>query len=225
MNTKKIFAVTTLCLAMALPVAFAEGNPFDEVKPGDWDYKAIMQLVDQGIITDTHGLALGKNTYTRYELTPLVVEAVDKRYGANDTDQATIQRLYNNYTDAVLNYKADQDSKDRAAKNGGTDGQVAAKEQAQERRGDDDGEIEPKPPTQAELKEKMDKLVIDTTQVPSNQGVQLTYNGNRAPARADAQTEQARVEQAVTEQSHQAKPTAEKNLPKKQPEGANIDKK
>ncbi len=166
----KAMMILTVGGMLVTPLAQAEGNPFDDVKPTDWDYKSITRLVDHGVITDTKGLRLGARSYTRYELTPLVVQAYDKRDGLNESDKEITNRLYNAYADAVMNYKIDQDKdKDKDKKEQAGMGVVPSPSSTkidgdpstQQKPTKGDSEIEPKMMTQEEIDAKMRQFKID----------------------------------------------------------------
>lgn len=87
----------------------AAGDIWADVTPKDWAYQAIQTLVKHGAITDTKGISLEGQTYTRYELTPLVAEVVDKRESMNDTDKNIAIRLYSEFRDELMEYNREQE--------------------------------------------------------------------------------------------------------------------
>ena len=86
MNWKQVMMTTLVCVSVSAS-AGAASHGMQEVRPNDWAYKALVTLVKHGAITDTRGLVLGTQSYTRYELTPLIAEVVEKREVMNDSDK------------------------------------------------------------------------------------------------------------------------------------------
>ncbi|WP_251442170.1 hypothetical protein [Veillonella intestinalis] len=124
MNWKRVLLVATVCTVCTMSASQAD-NRLADVKPTDWAYQGIQTLVKHGAITDTKGLNLNGQVYTRYELTPLVADIVEKREQMNDTDKNIAIRLYSEFRDDLMQYNRDQEIREgkrdeSAAANGET---------------------------------------------------------------------------------------------------------
>ncbi len=119
-DTKNILKRSAMLLTviMAITVGGTSAAPtqFQNVTPDDWAYKALITLQKHGALTNTQGLVLGERTYTRYELTPLIVDVVDRRDSMNMNDKEYAVRLYREYMDEIRDYKVAQDKAEKAEK-------------------------------------------------------------------------------------------------------------
>ena len=99
---KKQLAVLAATAVLGVTSAFA-ANPFSDVTPQDWAYKAVAQLASQGVVNGyPDGTFQGQNNITRFEMAQMVAKAM-VRQGRVDAEQnAIINRLANEFS-AELN--------------------------------------------------------------------------------------------------------------------------
>lgn len=157
MNWKQVMMTTLVCVSASASVE-AASHGMQEVRPNDWAYKALVTLVKHGAITDTRGLVLGTQSYTRYELTPLIAEVVEKREVMNDSDKQLAIRLYKEYRDDLMDYEAELEKRENR--------RVLSDE---------------------EIAHKMDNFHIDTNRVKVGGEVRIRYtNGAGRHSKNDA---------------------------------------
>lgn len=106
------FSITLFGGAQAL--AQADWNQV--VTSNDFEYKALVTLQEHGAITDTKGLSLDGQSYTRRELTPLIAEVTAKREQMNTNDKEMAMELYRRYMDEVMAYNVAVDKQEKAEK-------------------------------------------------------------------------------------------------------------
>lgn len=160
MNWKKVLLVATVCTACTMGVSQADSRLAD-VKPTDWAYQGIQTLVKHGAITDTKGLNLNGQVYTRYELTPLIADIVEKREQMNDNDKNIAIRLYSEFRDDLMQYNRDQEIKEEI-KAGKRDESAAA-----------NGETPAL--TKEEIAERMNSFEVDHSRVQTGGDVRLRF--------------------------------------------------
>lgn len=166
MNWKKVVLVATVCTACTLGVSQAD-NRLADVKPTDWAYQGLQTLVKHGAITDTKGLNLNGQVYTRYELTPLIADIVEKREQMNDTDKNIAIRLYSEFREDLMQYNRDQEIKE-----GKRDESAAA-----------NGEMPAL--TKEQIAERMKSFDVDRSRVQTGGDVRLRFgNGGKNDYRA-----------------------------------------
>lgn len=102
------FLVVGILGASLSTISFA-ANPFELVKPNQWDYKAVTKFVEDGLVTKPQGMVLGNKAYSRYELLPLIIKIVEKEEVASKADQKLIRKLRTYYQEDIEVYKANQE--------------------------------------------------------------------------------------------------------------------
>lgn len=166
MNWKKALLVAGLCTVCTVGISQAD-NRLADVKPSDWAYQALMTLEKHGALTDTKGLNLGTQVYTRYELTPLVADIVERRETMNDTDKNIAIRLYSEFREDLMQYNRDQEIRE------GKRGEDAISQGQQPAL------------TREEIAEKMKHFEVDSSKVQTGGDVRLRFdNRGRSDARA-----------------------------------------
>ena len=166
MNWKKALLVAGLCTVCTVGISQAD-NRLADVKPSDWAYQALMTLEKHGALTDTKGLNLGTQVYTRYELTPLVADIVERRETMNDTDKNIAIRLYSEFREDLMQYNLDQEIRE------GKRGEDAISQGQQPAL------------TREEIAEKMKHFEVDSSKVQTGGDVRLRFdNRGRSDARA-----------------------------------------
>lgn len=159
MNWRKALLVAGLCTVCTVGVSQAD-NRLADVKPSDWAYQALMILEKHGALTDTQGLNLGTQVYTRYELTPLVADVVDRRETMNDTDKNIAIRLYSEFRDDLMQYNRDQEIRE------GKRGEDAISQGQQPAL------------TREEIEEKMKHFEVDSSKVQNGGDVLLRFDNH-----------------------------------------------
>lgn len=157
MNWRKALLVAGLCTVCTMGISQAD-NRLADVQPSDWAYQALMTLEKHGALTDTKGLNLGTQVYTRYELTPLVADVVERRETMNDTDKNIAIRLYSEFREDLMQYNRDEEI--RAGKRG-NDALSQGEQPAL---------------TREEIAEKMKHFEIDSSKVQTGGDVRLRFN-------------------------------------------------
>lgn len=148
-----------LCMVFtcAVLVAGAESpKQMVDVTPNDWEYQALQLLHKHGAITDMMGIELDGRTYTRYQLTPLIADVVERRESMNDNDRNTALRLYRDYMDEIRVYTAEQTKAEKARKNS--------------------DKLEKREMTQEEINKKMESFAIDDSRVKVNGDVRIRFD-------------------------------------------------
>lgn len=162
MKFSRLLIAACFC-ASSFMTAQAAGDIWADITPKDWSYQALQTLINHGAIEDTKGISLNGQTYTRYELTPLVAHVVEKREFMNDTDKNLAIRLYSEWRDELMAYNRDQE--------------IRAKGHAEESEG--------KALTQEEVAKKIENFTIDDRRVAVGGDVRLrTSNRDRSDYRA-----------------------------------------
>ena len=97
-------------LALAAAAAFTAGvsvyaaNPFSDVSTDDWAYQAVSDLSDQGVVEGyPDGTFKGERNMTRYELAQIIARLMAKEDQLNAQQQATLDKLANEYADELAN--------------------------------------------------------------------------------------------------------------------------
>lgn len=181
------YYIALALVAGGLTVAQAEANPYGVVSPPDWEYQALMTLVKHGAITDTKGVDLGSQAFTRKELIPMMADVVSRRETMNESDRMLALRLYNENRRSIMNYEIEQEE----AKSG----------KAQVDSTDEDTPIALEPAlTKEEIQKKMEVFRIDTSALPNHSGVQVRTSQQGASQRRHLEL----VVPSVKDQEHVA---------------------
>ena len=99
---KKHLAVLAATAVLGVTSAFA-ANPFADVTPQDWAYKAVAQLASQGVVNGyPDGTFQGQNNITRFEMAQMVAKAMVRQDRVDAEQNAIINRLANEFS-AELN--------------------------------------------------------------------------------------------------------------------------
>ena len=99
---KKQLAVLAATAVLGVTSAFA-ANPFSDVTPQDWAYKAVAQLASQGVVNGyPDGTFQGQNNITRFEMAQMVAKAMVRQDRVDAEQNAIINRLANEFS-AELN--------------------------------------------------------------------------------------------------------------------------
>ena len=99
---KKHLAVLAATAVLGVTSAFA-ANPFADVTPQDWAYKAVAQLAAQGVVNGyPDGTFQGQHNITRFEMAQMVAKAMARQERTDAEQQAVINRLANEFS-AELN--------------------------------------------------------------------------------------------------------------------------
>lgn len=165
--------------------------------PNSWDYKALKTLVKHGSITDLHGLTdFGQQSYTREEVVPLIMDAIDHKDKMNDNDKFLVERLESAYDNDIRSAKWDkmhaEEAADEAAQNTKT---VSADEQARLDSAAEVSGLERHQMSKKEVDKKMENFTIDDSRVKVNGDVRIRYSGgNNFNSKTDTRT---RVEMKV----------------------------
>jgi hypothetical protein len=103
MYKKLIFSVVAACV-LSVGTTFAATNPFTDVSPSDWSYRAVKSLSQAGIIGGySDGTFKGDKSITRYEMAQLVAKAMVRLDQANTEQKAIIDKLAVEYKDELEN--------------------------------------------------------------------------------------------------------------------------
>lgn len=156
MKLSRILIAACFC-ASTFMTTQAAGNIWADVTPKDWAYQALQTLVNHGAIEDTKGINLSGQTYTRYELTPLVAYVVEKRESMNETDKNLAIRLYSEWREELMAYNREQEIREK---------------------GHTDDELDRKPLTEAEIAEKMENFTIDDRRMFAGNDRRVAFGGD-----------------------------------------------
>ena len=100
---KKHLAVLAATAVLGVTSAFA-ANPFADVTPQDWAYKAVAQLASQGVVNGyPDGTFKGQNNITRYEMAQMVAKAMVRQDRVDAEQNAIINRLANEFATELNN--------------------------------------------------------------------------------------------------------------------------
>ena len=95
---KKHLAVLAATAVLGVTSAFA-ANPFSDVTPQDWAYKAVAQLAAQGVVNGyPDGTFQGQHNITRYEMAQMVAKAMVHQERVDGEQNAIINRLANEFS-------------------------------------------------------------------------------------------------------------------------------
>ena len=100
---KKILALAAAA-ALTAGVSVYAANPFSDVSTDDWAYQAVSDLSDQGVVEGyPDGTFKGERNMTRYELAQIIARLMAKEDQLNAQQQATLDKLANEYADELAN--------------------------------------------------------------------------------------------------------------------------
>ena len=100
---KKILAIAAVAALTAGVSAYA-ANPFSDVSPDDWAYKAVSDLSDQGVVEGyPDGTFKGERNMTRYELAQVIARLMAREDQLNAEQKATLDKLAGEYADELAN--------------------------------------------------------------------------------------------------------------------------
>ena len=100
---KKILALAVTAVLTTGVSAYA-ANPFSDVSTDDWAYQAVSDLSDQGVVEGyPDGTFKGERNMTRYELAQIIARLMAKEDQLNAQQQATLDKLANEYADELAN--------------------------------------------------------------------------------------------------------------------------
>ena len=100
---KKILALAAAA-ALTTGVSAYAANPFSDVSTDDWAYQAVSDLSDQGVVEGyPDGTFKGERNMTRYELAQIIARLMAKEDQLNAQQQATLDKLANEYADELAN--------------------------------------------------------------------------------------------------------------------------
>jgi len=100
---KKHLAVLAATAVLGVTSAFA-ANPFADVTPQDWAYKAVAQLASQGVVNGyPDGTFQGQNNITRFEMAQMVAKAMVRQDRVDAEQNAIINRLANEFATELNN--------------------------------------------------------------------------------------------------------------------------
>lgn len=164
MKLSRLLIAAAFCAGSFMNVS-ASADIWADVTPEDWSYQAIQTLIRHGAITDTKGLSLEGQTYTRYELTPLVAEVVERREQMNESDKNIAIRLYSEFRDELMAYNREQEIRAKGHQ--------------------DDVDVEHKALTKEDLDKKVDDLEVENRHVAVGGDVRFrTSNRDKSDYRA-----------------------------------------
>lgn len=81
-------------------------NPFEDVPPGHWAYKAINQLVEAGVVDRYQSKFNGSQILSRYEMAQLVEKAMDHKGKVDGKTQDALNMLANEFADEMKSVDA-----------------------------------------------------------------------------------------------------------------------
>lgn len=101
---KKQIATTLAVLALAGATTVFAANPFTDVEQGHWAYQSVSQLAAASVINGyPDGTFKGERNITRYEMAQMIAKAMANQDRANAEQQAMINRLADEFADALNN--------------------------------------------------------------------------------------------------------------------------
>lgn len=94
----KKLSILTVAMVMATGTAAMAANPFSDVAPDNWAYKAVEELAEQGIIKGyPDGTFQGNKPITRYEVAEMIARAMANEANASIEQKALINKLSEQY--------------------------------------------------------------------------------------------------------------------------------
>ena len=100
---KKHLAVLAATAVLGVTSAFA-ANPFADVTPQDWAYRAVAQLAAQGVVNGyPDGTFQGQHNITRFEMAQMVAKAMAHQERVDAEQNAIINRLANEFSTELNN--------------------------------------------------------------------------------------------------------------------------
>jgi hypothetical protein len=102
---KKIFANILLLLLLAMPgTAKAAADGYQDLPPGHWAYKAVGQLVRDGILEPPEGgYFQGGRAASRYEMAVVAAQALEKIHEVDSAQRVVISELGLEFVDELKN--------------------------------------------------------------------------------------------------------------------------